>query len=275
MKMPMSRAAIDGVELEYRTFGSGEPVMLVHAGIFADFFTPLCEQRALTEHYLLVNYHRVGCAGSSRASGPVAIAEEARQCRSLMRFLGIECAHVVGHSNSANLVLQLAMDAPEVVHSLVVAEPALMTVPSALTARAFIGTAMQQYAAGDKAAAIDTFLKGTCGPDYRDVLDAALPGALARYAADAGTFFQQQLPAMQQWTFGRVEASRITQPVLAVIGERSRELSPIWNERHQLLLDWLPNTEQFVLPAAAHLLQVENPRGMAEGLAAFFARHPI
>ena len=33
--------------------------------------------------------------------------------------------------------------------------------------------------------------------------------------------------------------------------------------------------EPFVLPAATHLLHVQNPRGMAEGLAAFLARHPL
>jgi pimeloyl-ACP methyl ester carboxylesterase len=44
---------------------------------------------------------------------------------------------------------------------------------------------------------------------------------------------------------------------------------------HELLLSWLPNAESFVLPDATHLMQVENPHGMAAGLAAFFARHPI
>jgi len=274
MTQQMSRATIDGVELEYQQLGSGEPVVLVHAGIFSDFFTPLVEQPALAGRYRIVNYHRVGCAGSSRASGPLSIAQEALHCRSLMRHLGIKKAHIVGHSNSGNLVLQLALDAPETVHSLVVEEPALMTVPSAQTARAFLGAAIQQYRAGDKAGALDTFLKGTCGPDYRAAVDAALPGAIARYAADADTFFGQQLPAMQQWSFGPAEASRITQPVLAVIGERSRQLSPIWDERQELLLSWLRNAEPFVLPKATHLLQVENPRDMAEGLAAFFARYP-
>lgn len=275
MTQQMTRTAIDGVELEYQQLGSGEPVVLVHAGIFSDFFAPLVEQPALAGRYRVLNYHRVGCAGSSRALGAVSLAQEALHCRSLMRHLGIESAHIVGHSNSGNLVLQLAMDSPEAVQSLVVAEPALMTVPSAQTARAFIGTAMQQYRAGYKAGAVDTFLKGTCGPNYRAVVDAALPGALARYAADADTFFTQQLPAMQQWSFGRDEASRITQPVLAVIGERSQQLSPIWDERQELLLSWLPNAEPFVLPKATHLLQVENPRDMAEGLAAFFTRHPL
>ena len=37
----------------------------------------------------------------------------------------------------------------------------------------------------------------------------------------------------------------------------------------------VPNVEPFVLPGATHLLQVQNPRAMAEGLAAFFARHPL
>jgi 3-oxoadipate enol-lactonase len=275
MTQQMSRAALDGVELEYHQLGSGEPVVLVHAGIFSEFFAPLLEQPALAGHYRLVHYHRAGCAGSSRVPGPLSLAQEVLHCRSLIRRLGIERAHFVGHSNSGNLVLQLALDAPEIVHSLVVAEPALMTVPSAQTARAFIGTAVQQYRSGDEAAAIDTFLKGTCGPDYRASVDAALPGAFARYAADVDTFFGQQLPALQQWSFGRADAVRIQQPVLAVIGERSKALSPIWEERQELLLSWLPNAEPFVLPRATHLLQIENPGDMAKGLADFFARHPL
>ena len=71
------------------------------------------------------------------------------------------------------------------------------------------------------------------------------------------------------------DAKRITQPVLAVVGALSLELDPIWGERQQLLLDWLPNVEPFVLPRATHMLEVQNPRGIAEGLAAFFVRHSL
>jgi pimeloyl-ACP methyl ester carboxylesterase len=85
-----------------------------------------------------------------------------------------------------------------------------------------------------------------------------------------------ELPAIQQWSFTRDDALRICQPVLAVVGAKSQELSPIWNEREELLLSWLPNVEPFVLlEEATHLLQVQNQRGMAGGLAAFFARHPL
>ena len=50
---------------------------------------------------------------------------------------------------------------------------------------------------------------------------------------------------------------------------------PTFAERRELLLSWLPNAEPFDLPGATHLLHVQNPAGMAEALAAFFARHPL
>ena len=78
--------------------------------------------------------------------------------------------------------------------------------------------------------------------------------AFGEAVASADTFFGQELPAVQQWSFRREEARRIIQPVLAVIGEKSREQSPIWNARHEMLLTWLPNAEAFVLPGATHLL---------------------
>jgi hypothetical protein len=90
-------------------------------------------------------------------------------------------------------------------------------------------------------------MQGTCGPDYRAVLKQPLPDAFAQAVADADTFFGQELPAVQQWTFTQIEASRIPQPVLAVLGARSR---PIFRERRELLLAWLPNVAPFVLPDA-------------------------
>jgi pimeloyl-ACP methyl ester carboxylesterase len=126
----LSRAALDGIELEYEIRGSGEPVMLMHAGVLADWFKPLLEEPALTGWYRLVRYHRVGYAGSSRLAGPVSIAQQAAHLRSLMLHLGIARAHIVGHSSSGNMALQFALDAPDMTHSLALLEPALLAVPS-------------------------------------------------------------------------------------------------------------------------------------------------
>jgi pimeloyl-ACP methyl ester carboxylesterase len=275
----MTLANIDGVELECDVRGSGEPVVLVHAGIFADWFKPLVDEPALVSRYRVVSYHRVGYAGSSRVAGPVSIAEQAAHLRGLMHHLGIERAHLVGHSSGGNIALQLALDAPHLVHSVVLMEPALPVTTRGqermLSMRAAMAPVFEAYRAGDKARAVDGFMRGVSGSGYRVVLDQVLPGAFEQAVLDADTFFGQELPSVQQWSLRREDAARITQPVLSVVGAKSQQLSPIWTERHQMVLAWVPKAEGLVLPDATHLLHVEHPRAVAEALAAFFARHPV
>ncbi len=255
---PMSRASVDGVELEYATRGTGEPVVLVHAGIFADWFKPLVEGPALGARYRVVSYHRVGYAGSSRVAGPLSIAQQAAHVRALMRHLGIERGHLVGHSSGGNIALQLALDAPQMVHSLVLMAPVF-----------------EAFRAGDRARAIDAFMRNVSGPGYRAVLDHVLPGAFEQAVVDADTFFGQELPALQAWSLRREDAARIAQPALSVLGAKSTQVSPIWRERHEMVLTWLTKAEALVVPEATHLLHVEHPRAVAEALADFFARHPF
>jgi pimeloyl-ACP methyl ester carboxylesterase len=277
---PMQRAAVEpDVELEYRIHGTGEPVVLLHAGLFADWFQPLLDEPAFAARHRVLSLHRVGYAGSSRVAGPVSIARQATQVRALMRHLGIERAHVVGHSSGGNIALQLALDAPQQVHSLSLLEPALPVGSSdermLSTRQAAMAAITDVWRKGDKAGAVDGFMRMVSGPAYRAAFERALPGAFERGVADAETFFGQELPALAQWQLTREDAGRIAQPVLAVMGAKSPEVSPIWTARQQLLMTSLPKAEGYVLPDATHLLHVQNPRAMAQALADFFARHPL
>jgi 3-oxoadipate enol-lactonase len=263
----IDRATIGGVQLAYEVRGEGLPVVLIHNGAGFNWFNVLVEQPALVERFQCVTYHRAGYGESSPLPATLSFKEEASRAHALMRHLGIARAHVVGHSSSACMALQFALDAPDAVRSLVLLEPPLMAVPSDPK----IPRAIELYRAGERPVAVDTFLQGTCGTDYRPALEAAVPDAFDQALAGADTFFTQELPALRQWQFGPDEAQRINQPVLAVRGERS---GPIHQQRWELLVSWLPNVEPFVLPDASHLLHLENPRAMAEQLAAFIARQP-
>jgi 3-oxoadipate enol-lactonase len=269
----MQRAPVDGIELEYEIRGTGDPVVLIHAGVCAEFFRPLTDP--LAAHHTVLRYHRAGYAGSDRVEGPLGFADQAAHCRALMRHVGIERAHVVGHSSSASMALQLALDSPSAVQSLVLMDAARPAVPSP-TQQQFVQTvaapALERYTAGDIVTAVDTWMRGVCGPGYRDPLERALPGAIGQALADAPTFFGQELPAVMEWKFGPKEAAQVRRPALVVTGANS---IATFHERGRLLLDWLPNAESYELPEATHLLQVENPGALAEALAAFFARHPI
>ena len=271
----MERADIDGLTLEYEDRGSGEPILLMHAGLCADWFKPLVDEPAL-ERRRLIRYHRVGYAGSGRVPGAVSLADQARHCRELLRHVGVERAHLVGHSSSADIAMQVALDEPGMVASLALLEPALIPVPSrAAWGRTVAAPAVERFRSGDHAGAVDAWLQGVAGEDYASAMNRALPAAFGQAVADAPTFFEQELPAVLEWAFDEEIARRITQPALAVLGGRSHEVSPVWEERQALLLSWLPAAEPFVLDGATHLLHLQNPCAMADALAAFYARHPL
>jgi pimeloyl-ACP methyl ester carboxylesterase len=264
----LQRVAVGAVEIEYESRGAGEAIVFVHHGAGADWFTPLLEEPALSQCFRLVLYHRVGYAGSSALTGPMTFEGEAATFREFAGAIGITQAHIVGHSASGCMVLQFALDAPDVVHSVAVLEPALMAVPSPPD----VGRALELYRAGKRAAAVETFLQATCGPDADSVVEHMVPGALSQFLADADTFFSHELPALRRWTFGPSEARRLQQPVLAVVSERRDSR---FDQRQQLLVEWLPHVEPYVLANAGHLLHLNNPRPLAERLSAFCSHHPI
>jgi hypothetical protein len=71
-----TRANVEGVELEYRVTGTGEPVILVHAGILADWWEPLIAQPALTSRYRIPasdRQTRARSVASSSSDGTFAV----------------------------------------------------------------------------------------------------------------------------------------------------------------------------------------------------------
>ena len=266
----MQRANVDGITLEYDERGSGEPVVFIHGALF-ESFGPMAADPALND-FRLIRYCRRGYAGS-KADAAVPIARHAADCLALIRSLDAAPAHVVGHSSGGVIALQLALDAPEAVRSLTLLEPALLSVPSGGQLFEKLGPAVGIYQAGDKAGAVDSFMKGVCGDGYRAAMERTLPGTIEQAIADSPSFFGGEFPAVGAWAFDQEDAARIRQPILSVLGANSDAAIglPTLSEIHARVLDWFPNAKPFVLPQATHLLQVENPHDMAGGLAAFLA----
>jgi pimeloyl-ACP methyl ester carboxylesterase len=270
----MERATVGGMQLEYESKGSGEPVLLIPPGPLAGAFVPLMSEPALLDRHRLIRYHRRGQAGSTRAGGPVSFADHAADAAALLDHLGVRRAHVAGHSTGGAIALQLALDHPEVVETLAVLEPPLFAVPSAGAFLEKAGPSLEAYGAGDGAAAMAGFLSVVSGRAWetcRALIDQWVPGGADRALEEADFFFGVDLPALNAWTFGPEQAAAISQPVLSVVGTESEQ---VFVDGAVRLRCWLPQLEELTIDGAGHLLHMERPLSAAQGLAGFLRRHP-
>jgi pimeloyl-ACP methyl ester carboxylesterase len=270
----MQLARLDGVDLEYDEVGSGEPLLLIHGGVIgADSFVPLVAEPSVASRWRMIRYHRRGYAGSSHATPPSSMSQQAADARALLGHLRISRAHVLGHSFGGAIAIQLALDAPDLVASLALLEPALAAaVPPPPEFQEMIAAAIPKFQAGDRADAVDTFFAYVLQPGYRSMLDKNLPGAFDQAVADSNTPFSVELEILLTWSFTAEDAARIQQPVLAVIGQES---GPMFDDGHKVIQQWIPHAEELRIPQTNHALQFMNPRAVAEGLAGFLERQKL
>jgi pimeloyl-ACP methyl ester carboxylesterase len=270
----MQSVKANNVDLEYEVVGSGEPVLLI-SPVLADGFLPLLSEPALTGSYQLLRYHRRGWGGSTDTPAPVRFADHADDAAALLGALGIDRAHVVGHSTGATVAVELALGHPETVHSLALLELSLLSLPAG---QAFLEGAtpvFEAYSRGDQEGALAMFLSAVSGLDWptcRALLDERLPGAVENALADADTFFRVELAELAEWRFDAADASAIKQPVLSVTGA---ETEPLWIEIASFLRSSLARIEDCTIEGAGHLLHIQRPEQVARELSTFLAHHPI
>ena len=261
--------------VEFTVRGNGEPVLLIHAGVFAAWFPTVVDDPALSGFRLVVPV-RAGYDPTAPApSRHLTLADHAQHCAAVLDSLNIDQAHVLAHSSGSLIALQLAADRPDLVRSLVLVEPA--AAPSLLppeVAEGFghaLDPAMAAAGAGDLAAAFDTFMRVVCAEDYRTVLLTALgPVGLRRAERDCGFFFRDEVAAVGEWNLSAPDASRISQPILLVQGS-----SRIVHGIVSMLAGVLPDTETTTVYGGDHLLPLRDPANLAGIAATFVTRHRI
>jgi pimeloyl-ACP methyl ester carboxylesterase len=266
----LTRSLIDGAEVAHTdSGGAGEPVLLLHGGGLADWFTPLAAVPELKDHRV-IRMVRAGYTGGPPPPG-LTVADHARHAATLLRQLDAAPAHVVAHSSGSVIALQLAVDAPSSVRTVTLVEPPFVDAlsdPSDLDDlhAAFgpvIGAAMAATARGDRAAAFDGFMTLVCGPGYRGVMDDVLGAGLVDDAVAHGeAFFTSEVPALNGWTFDPA----VTQPVLLIKGGDS---PPPLHRLVAHLAGRLPDATVATVDHANHLMPLTAPAEIGELVARF------
>ena len=253
--------------LAYEAVGEGEPVLLIHGSLIADAFVPFTAQPVLTESFRLIRYRRRGFAGGQPPASSSGLAAQVHDARMLLEHLGVEWAHVVGHSFGGLVATQLALDEPALVQTLVLLEPGLFTRAEARAFFESFSPLQELHRAGDSATAADLFLSNGGQVDWRAELAETVPGGAEQAIADAATLFEVDIPAGQGRTFD-ADGERLPMPVLHVSGAESS-----FPNRRAVIETTAPHLEDVEIADVHHGLQMVRPAAVADAIAAFLLRH--
>lgn len=267
----MEIANLEYVSIEYDAQGAGEPVLFIDGSIISDSFLPLMPEPALAP-YQLIRYRRRGYSDNNFPEAPFGIQDQATDAAALLEYLGIKKAHIIGHSYGGAIALQLCLDAPEFVQSLVLMEPAVVGLPSNPPPLEGILAGLSVYQEGNSEQSIDIFLKWINGENWEKNIEELIPGASTRAKQAAKLFYEIEIPALGEWAFDKDEASRIIQPVLYLMGSLS---VPGIVESKPYLQSWMPQLESYTVSGVNHGLHMQKPAEFANLIAEFIKRKPF
>jgi pimeloyl-ACP methyl ester carboxylesterase len=116
---------VAGVPTRYYEYGAGEPVVLVHGGgrgttSSANNFSPVIPLLAERFHVYAVDKSAAGMTGNPLDDADLGPRGEVEHMYQFLRTMGLDQAHLVGHSSGGALMFYLAVAHPEVVRTLTV-----------------------------------------------------------------------------------------------------------------------------------------------------------
>jgi pimeloyl-ACP methyl ester carboxylesterase len=238
---------VSGHPVRYEIAGKGDPVVLVH-GLSGSTRWWNRNVPDLAEHYRVYLVNLPGF-GALRRSGPrFVLAEATSWLLAWMEAVGLESAHLVGHSMGGYLSLRLAARRPEAVGRLVLVDPAGM--PSHRTMLGHFGPLLLSARYGKP-----SFLPVL----VRDALHAG-PFTLLRTARD---LLAEDV---------RDDLRRVEAPTLLVWGKRDPLIPPSIGD---VMRAEIPDSRLLVIERAGHNPMFDRAEDFNRALLAFLAGEPV
>ena len=119
MKAVEGEVEINGITIYYRSYGDGDPLLLIQGlGANSDWWGDRFLE-PLAEHFRVVTFDNRGAGRSGKPPGPYSIVEMASDTAELINHLGWDSTNVAGLSMGGMIAQELALDYPEKVRKLV------------------------------------------------------------------------------------------------------------------------------------------------------------
>ncbi len=256
MSVDSGSAQVRGARLYYEVRGTGEPLILIHAGI-ADGRMWDRQLAVFAGRYCTVRYDRRGF-GRTVVEERVPYSHH-EDLRALLDVLGAERAILVGCSMGAKTAIDFALEFPERTRALVLVAPTVGGFEPDVDPPEELDELVAADEAGDLERLSELEVRmwvdgpyrdpGSVDPVVRDlVLDMNLI-ALKNEASGVGDQRSLEPPAVNRLPEIRV-------PTLVIVGDLDR---PETVASAHLLEERLPNARKVVMPGTAHLPSMERP----------------
>ena len=258
---------VDGVRLHYVERGRGEPLVLIHGnGMMIQDFLVSGIVNDLAERFRVIIFDRPGYGYSDRPRGLWTPRAHATLFQKALRQLGVSQAIVLGHSWGALVAVALALQAPQLVRSLVLASGYYYPT---LRADVLLSSPVAIPGLGD-------LMRHTVSPVLGRLMQPALIKAMFAPAAITDCFDREfpkammlrplQLRASSEdaalMTPVTVELEKhyrdLTLPVVIIVGGDD-QIADIDRQSKRLQSE-LPNSELIVVPGMGHMIQHLAPR---------------
>lgn len=243
-----------GARLYYEVEGSGEPVVLIHAGV-ANLRMWDADVAALRDAYRVIRYDT---RGYGRTETDAVEFSNRADIAALLDHLGEDSAHVVGFSRAGSIALDFALEYPERVRSLVVGAGGIggYESPDEGPAETF-EAAEKLWDAKDWAALSEWeaayWADGPGQPTDRvpEVRAKVHDWVLTNYLAEKEEGKPQVLDPPAAGRLGELKA-----PLLVAIGTLD---DPGTQESMRHLAEAVPGARLEVFEGAAHMINLEQP----------------
>jgi len=264
--MPFAGLAAQNVHYQLSGPPGAPAVLLLHSlGTSAHVFDAVCAR--LESRLRLVRFDLPG-HGLSAPPAPGrarTVAELARGALELLDALGIARAHVVGLSLGGQIALELAAATPARVDRVAICASAARIGSAELWTQR-----IEAVERGGVAAIADAALERWTTAEFAKRAPAEREGLRAQLLATSQEGYAAACAALRDADL-RADCARIAAPVLVVAGERDPAV-PVADAR--ALAAAIRGARLEVVPAAAHLLVVEQPDAVAALLADFLCARP-
>jgi len=255
----MPKVQANGIDIYYETTGKGQPLVLI-SGLGYTLWQWHKMIPGLAERYQVIAFDNRGIGQTDKPAGPYSSAMLADDTAGLLEALGIERAHVIGHSMGGFIAQALALNHPEKVDKLVLCATNFggpNHIP--VTAEAM---AVLSDVSGDP---VERFKRGlfvSCAPGFAE----AHPEIIAEWLEYRAQNPIEPEPYQAQMAVGlgllsaqasfEGKLSRVQVPTLILFGEHDKVVPP---QNANLLAEKIPNSKVQILANAGHFFPIEVP----------------